>query len=86
MSEKANFETPKFQARNVLMVIMVNYIPRFNFAMVSRILEVENNNNNVQRALVLNLVEISKDFHIIKNSLKEGLIQSPFVTFNKRLV
>ena len=64
MSEKANFETPKFQARNVLMVIMVNYIPRFNFAMVSRILEVENN-NNVQRALVLNLVEISKDFLIL---------------------
>ena len=55
--------------------------------MVSRILEVEkNNNNNVQRVLVLNLVEISKDFHIIKNSLKEGLIQSPFVTFNNRIV
>ena len=85
MSEKANFETPKFQARNVLMVIMVNYIPRFNFAMVSRILEVENN-NNVQRALVLNLVEISKDFHIIKKSLKEGLIQSPFVILNNRIV
>ena len=41
MSEKANFETPKFQARNVLMVIVVNYIPRFDFAMVSRILEME---------------------------------------------
>ena len=56
--------------------------------MVSRILEVEknNNNSNVQRALVLNLVEISKDFRIIKNSLKEGLIQSPFVTFNNRIV
>ena len=67
LSEKSNFETPKFQARNVLMVIAVNYIPRFNFAMVSRILEMEKNNNNnvnVQRALVLNLVEISKDFLI----------------------
>ena len=41
LSEKANFETPKFQARNVLMVIAVYYIPRFNFAMVSRILEME---------------------------------------------
>ena len=38
LSEKANFETPKFKARNVLMVY---YIPRFNFAMVSRILEME---------------------------------------------
>ena len=41
LSEKANFETPKFQARNVLIVIAVNDIPRFNFAMVSRILEME---------------------------------------------
>ena len=49
LSEKANFETPKFEARNVLMVIVVNYIPRFDFAMVSRILEMEkkNNNNNI---------------------------------------
>ena len=46
LSEKANFETPKFQARNVLMIIVVNYIPRFDFAMVSRILEMEQNNNN----------------------------------------
>ena len=72
LSEKSNFETPKFQARNVLMVIAVNYIPRFNFAMVSRILEMEKNNNNnvnVQRALVLNLVEISKDFLIFMSIL-----------------
>ena len=41
LSENANFETPKFQARNVLMVIAVNYIPGVNFAMVSRILEME---------------------------------------------
>ena len=30
----------------VLMIIVVNCIPRFDFAMVSRILEMEQNNNN----------------------------------------
>ena len=70
---------------------MVNYIPRFNFVYKLQWFQgfwrwKKNNNNNVQRALVLNLVEISKDFHIIKKSLKEGLIQSPFVTLNNRIV
>ena len=75
LAEKANFETPKFQARNVLMVIAVNYIPRFDFAMVSRILEMEKTTtttSNVQRALVLNLVKISKDFLIFMSILLKG--------------
>ena len=49
LSEKANFETPKFEARNVLMVIVVNYIPRFDFAMVSRILEMEKKKKQQQQ-------------------------------------
>ena len=94
LSEKANFETPKFQARNVLIVIAVYYIPRFKFCNgFEDFGDGKNNNNNinVQRALVLNLVKISKDFlifyvHIIKKSLKQGLIQSPFVTLNNLIV
>ena len=91
LSENSNFETPKIQARNLLkwyswlitfhaLILFVSYNGFKDFG------GGKNNNNNVQRALVLNLVEISKDFHIIKNSLKEGLIQSPFVTFNNRIV
>ena len=45
----------------------------------------KNNNKNVQRVLVLNLVDISKDFLILFpcywESVKQGLIQNLFVTF-----
>ena len=58
----------EFQARYVITVIMVNYIPRFNFfqyaAMFSRIFEAKKKKKG-KTALVLNLVEISKDFLII---------------------
>ena len=57
----------EFQARYVITVIMVNYIPRFNSfqyaAMFSRIFEAKKKKGKT--ALVLNLVEISKDFLII---------------------
>ena len=77
----------EFQARYVIMVIMVNCIPRFNIflkaSMFSRIFETK---QNVQRILVLNLVKISKDILIFisilsKITLKQSLIQSPFDTF-----
>ena len=73
------------------MVLMVNYIPRFIFLCKLQWFQgfwrwKKKQQQQRQRALVLNLVEISKDFHIIKKSLKEGLIQSPFVTLNNRIV
>ena len=61
----------EFQARYVITVIMVNYIPRFNFfqyaAMFSRIFEAKKKTKTKKgkTAVVLNLVEISKDFLII---------------------
>ena len=69
------------------MVLMVNYIPRFNFVCKLQWFQGFWRWKKTTTTTVLNLVEISKDFHIIKKySLKEGLIQSPFVTFNNRIV
>ena len=60
----------EFQARYIIMVIMVNYIPDFNFVYKLQCLRQK---KDVQRVLALNFFEISKDFHtnfhlhIIKN-------------------
>ena len=56
----------EFQARYVIMVIMVNYIPRFNFVYELQCFQgfLRRKKKNAQRGLVLNLVKISKDFLI----------------------
>ena len=54
----------KFQARYAIMVIMVSYNPRFNFVYKLQVFQDFWGEKNVHRVLVLNFVEISKDFLI----------------------
>ena len=54
----------KFQARYAILVIMVSYNPRFNFVYKLQGFQDFWGEKNVHRVLVLNLVEISKDFLI----------------------
>ena len=54
----------KFQERYEIMVIMVSYNPPFNFVYKLQGFQgfLRRKKKNVQRVLVLNLVQISKDF------------------------
>ena len=78
LSEKSNFETYSTKARVSSKI--------FNYVMSCNVFkDFGDEKKNVQRVLVTNLVEISKDFLIFIStflkSLKQGFIQSPFVTF-----
>ena len=75
-----------FQARYVIMVIIVNYIPRFNLYTSNNVFKRFLRQKNVQRVLVLNLFEISKEFFIfidlkITELTRLTNYSEPFVTF-----
>ena len=75
----------EFQARYVIMVIMADYIAPLTVLFIScNIVKAFEAKINVQRVLVLNLVEISKDFLIfisILLKITETKFQKPYVTF-----
>ena len=75
-----------FQARYVIMVIVVNYIPRLNFVHKQQYFQGFLRQKNVQRVLVLHLFEISKEFFIfidlkITELTRLTNYSEPFVTF-----